>query len=240
MATGGSSDHSSDGLDLTEIESELAALDESNELDDTKDSVVWEENKAEEGYANIEAETSGETDFLGFHTPDTSPNTLSEEYFATTQSAPTSPTTLRAQSLLRGTKTTNPRLAQSNLTVQDQIKTFESLAQLNPKTSPKLKSNTRSAIKKGLGSPLVAAGDFKRKHKHKSKAEKVSLPAPQPVPIVIMAQVNISGAGRLNPRERRAGGVGDTLENLGFPVLNQENIPAAGRNVLHTFTPLRK
>ena len=37
MATGGRSGSSSDdGLDLKEIESELAALDESTELDDTK------------------------------------------------------------------------------------------------------------------------------------------------------------------------------------------------------------
>ena len=33
-------------------------------------------------------------------------------------------------------------------------------------------------------------------------------------PIITMAQADIPGAGRLNPRNRRAGGVGDNLKNL--------------------------
>ena len=33
-------------------------------------------------------------------------------------------------------------------------------------------------------------------------------------PIITMAQADIPGAGRLNPRNRRAGGVGDNCANL--------------------------
>ena len=62
-----------------------------------------------------------------------------------------------------------------------------------------------------------------------------------------MAQANIMQAGRLNPRNRNVGGVGDTVESLHFPtveslhfpVLLTEGIPAAGKNVLREFVPLR-
>ena len=57
--------------------------------------------------------------------------------------------------------------------------------------------------------------------------------------VVTMAQANIPTAGRLNPRIRRAGGVGDTLTSLGFAELSTENIPAAGKNVLRRLVPLR-
>ncbi|CAL4111395.1 unnamed protein product [Meganyctiphanes norvegica] len=59
------------------------------------------------------------------------------------------------------------------------------------------------------------------------------------MPIFTMAQANILVAGRLNPRARRTGGVGDIEVNLRFAELNTENIPAAGKNVLRTFVPLR-
>ena len=260
MATGGRSGSSSDdGLDLKEIESELAALDESTELDDTKESLVWEEHKAQVEYERIEAETSGELEFSGFHTPTTSPTNLqSKKYFAEfksainlTQSVPTSPTSFRAHTQC-STKSapTSPRLAYSSLTVKQRIKSFESLAQvqaqgtnlpvpkkkIKSKTSPKTKSSTRLALKKGLGSPLAKAGKFERKRRQKSKVKKVLPPAP----IITMAQVNISGAGRLNPRNRGVGGVGDTLQSLGFPNISIDNVPSAGRNVLRTFTPLRE
>ena len=251
MATGGRSGSSSDdGLDLKEIESELAALDESSELDDTKESLVWEEHKAQVEYERIEAETSGELEFSGFLTPSTSPTKL-KSAINLTQSAPTSPTSLRAHTQC-STKSapTSPRLAYSSLTVKQRIKSFESLAQVQaqgtnlpvPKkkiklrTSPKTKSSTRLALKKGLGSPLAKAGNFERKRRQKSKVKKVLPPAP----IITMAQVNISGAGRLNPRNRAAGGVGDTLQNLGFPEIDIANVPPAGRNVLRRFTPLRE
>ena len=145
MATGGRSDRSTeDGLDLTEIKSELAKFDEDNEFNDTADSVVWEETKAQEGWKIIEAES----DFLGFIRPVSStPTPLSEVDFALTQSAPTSPISSRAQSFQHS----NPQLAQPNLTVQQQIKSFENLAQLQS-TGAIPRRNTHSALKQGLDS----------------------------------------------------------------------------------------
>ena len=46
-------------------------------------------------------------------------------------------------------------------------------------------------------------------------------------------------AGRLNPRNRRLGGVGDTVENLHFPVIDTDGVPAAGKYVLRRFVILR-
>ena len=54
-----------------------------------------------------------------------------------------------------------------------------------------------------------------------------------------MAQANIMQAGRLNPRNRNVGGVGDTVESLHFPVLLTQGIPPAGKSVLREFVPLR-
>ena len=107
--------------------------------------------------------------------------------------------------------------------------------QFKSKVSPKPNRNTRSALKKGLGSPLTAPGSFERKRKAKSKVSEVL-----PEKIITMAHINILGAGRLNPRNRRAGGIGDTLETLGFPNLSLENVPPAGRNVLRRFKPIRE
>ena len=226
MATGGRSDQSTeDGLDLTEIKSELANFDEDNEFNDTADSVGWEETKAQEGWKIIEAES----DFI--RPVSSTPTPLSEVDFALTQSAPTSPISSRTQSFQHS----NPQLAQPNLTVQQQIKSFESLAQLQS-TGATPRRNTRSALKQGLGSPLAAAGNFKKKFRPKPKVEPFSLPTP----IITMAQPDIPAAGRLNPRTRNAGGVGDTLAGLGYEELIQQSIPPAGKNVLRRFIPLRK
>ena len=68
MAEGGrNGDSSDDGLDLREIESELRALEEA-ELDTTNESLFWEDHKAQTEYEKLEAETSGEFNFPGFHT----------------------------------------------------------------------------------------------------------------------------------------------------------------------------
>ena len=61
-------------------------------------SVVWEEDKAQEGYEIIEAVKSGESEFLGFRPVSSTPTSLSEAKFAVTQIAPTSPITSLAQS----------------------------------------------------------------------------------------------------------------------------------------------
>ena len=260
MATGGSHDSSSDqGLDLSEFNKELAVYDELNKLEDTEDSLNWEDHKAQAEFERIEAETSGELEFSGFRTPNTSPTGLSDDKHLAkfkcpigfTQSAPNSPA-LSHESVQCCTQSapTSPRRVQSNLTLKQKVESFEKLDQVkalgsalslprsssSPKTSSRTKSTTRLARKKGLGSPLAQAGDFNRKRRRSSKVNKV-LP---PIPIITMSRANIPGAGRLNPRQRRDGGVGDTMQNLGFLDITTNDIPSAGKNVLRRFTPLRK
>ena len=87
-------------------------------------------------------------------------------------------------------------------------------------------------MKKGQVSPLVKPGAFLKKRRAKA-VNYLRL-------INSMDQANIAQAGRLNPRNRRAGGVGDTVTNLGFPVLATDEIPRAGKNVLREFLPLRE
>lgn len=55
-----------------------------------------------------------------------------------------------------------------------------------------------------------------------------------------MMQANVPAAGRLNPVNRRAGGKGDTMESLHFPVLEIENIPSFGKMAIHHFVCLRE
>ena len=55
-----------------------------------------------------------------------------------------------------------------------------------------------------------------------------------------MAQVDIPRAGRLNPRARRANGVGDTVENLGFPELDTAGISPIGKNEVKRLILVRK
>ena len=55
-----------------------------------------------------------------------------------------------------------------------------------------------------------------------------------------MAQVDIPRAGRLNPRARRANGVGDTVENLGFPELETAGISPAGKIIVKRLILVRK
>ena len=103
---------------------------------------------------------------------------------------------------------------------------------LNQKQVLNLKKSTRSAIKKGQVSPLVKAGAFLKKRC--TKAENYLRL------INSMDQANIAQAGRLNPRNRRAGGLGDNVANLHFPELATDDIPPAGKNVLREFLPLRE
>ena len=55
-----------------------------------------------------------------------------------------------------------------------------------------------------------------------------------------MAQADIPRAGRLNPRTRRANGVGDTVENLGFPELDTAVISPAGIFAVKKLITFRK
>ena len=139
---------------------------------------------------------------------------------------------------------TSPLRNWSNLNIQQRIDSFENLSKAHQKqksvvksktkskASPKTKKSTRSTIKKGQVSPLVKAATFLNKRRTKAK-NYLRL-------INSMAQANIEQAGRLNPRNRRAGGVGDTVANLNFPELDTEDIPPAGKNVLREFIPLRE
>ena len=94
---------------------------------------------------------------------------------------------------------------------------------------------TRQSVYQGLRSPPQEV----QTHRRASQLNRRTLAAPAPIALVIMAQVNIPEAGRLNPRQRQAGGVSDTLVSLGFPVLDTADIPIAGKNVLRQFVPLR-
>lgn len=55
-----------------------------------------------------------------------------------------------------------------------------------------------------------------------------------------MLYVNLPGAGRLNPVNRRPGGKGDTVASLDFPELETENIPSAGMDAICDFVRLRE
>lgn len=90
-------------------------------------------------------------------------------------------------------------------------------------------------MKRGLRSPLEAEAQSRKKRRRRGRSYKAQAAANS----VTMAQTNIPAGGRLNPRNRRNGGVGDTLGTLHFPELPAENIPAAGKNVLRIFRPLR-
>ena len=243
MATGGRDGYTSDtSLDLSELESELQAWGE--ERDSTNDSLLWEEQKAQTEYEIIEAETSSELDFSGFHTPTQSPSKsdVTESESTVNLSVPGTLKTPHAHLYSRSAPT-SPLPDWSSLSIQQRINSFESLTQAQTQTklhlpkkktklkaSPKPKKSTRLALKKGHVSPLAKAGSFYRK---RTRARN------RLVPINTMAQANIVLAGRLNPRNRNIGGVGDTLASLNFPVLVTDGIPAAGKNILREFVPLR-
>ena len=243
MATGGRDGYTSDtSLDLSELESELQAWGE--ERDSTNDSLLWEEQKAQTEYEIIEAETSSELDFSGFHTPTQSPSKsdVTESLSTVNLSVPSTLKTPHVHLYSRSAPT-SPLPDWSSLSIQQRINSFESLTQAQTQTklhlpkkktkskaSPKPKKSTRLALKKGHVSPLAKAGSFYRKRTRVRN---------RLVPINTMAQANIVLAGRLNPRNRNIGGVGDTLASLNFPVLVTDGIPAAGKNILREFVPLR-
>ena len=245
MATGGrNGDSSDDSLDLREIESELKFLEE-DELDTTNESLPWEEHKAQTEYEKLEAETSGEFNFPGFHTQTTTPAKNNSSKFESIVNLSVSSTPKTPQvhiDLYSRSAPTSPLTNWSSLNIQQRINSFENLSKAHhkqksgaksktkSKASPKTKKSTRLTLKKGQVSPLAKAATFLKK---RTRAKRYL------GPVNTMAQANITQAGRLNPRNRRAGGVGDTVANLNFPELSTENIPPAGRNVLREFVPLR-
>ena len=242
MATGGrNGDSSDDGLDLRELESELKDLEE-DELDTTNESLLWEEYKAQTGYEKIEAATSEEFN-SPVHTQTTpTKNDLSKYKPIVNLNVQSTPKTPQVHTdLYSRSAPTSPLKNWSNLNIQQRIDSFENLSKAHQKSvvksrtksraSPKYKKSTRSTLKKGQVSPLAKAATFFKKRRTRAKNYLR--------PINTMAQANIVQAGRLNPRNRNAGGVGDTVASLNFPELATEGIPTVGKNVLREFIPLR-
>ena len=252
MATGGH-DKSHESLDLSGIEAELESLDKSSESEPT-DSLIWENCQAELAYEHIAEETS-KRDFIGFEQLTSTPIKSAHSRTAPTQS--------KSKKSPKGTRSApvSP-VFKTSTKVQQRIKSWEKLintkSQVNSgtearskiKASPKRRTRTRGAAKKGLTSPLAAGGDFIRKRKSKPspsavadlvlKRKKVERKPKAPQSRLTMDQANIPRAGRLNPRTRRANGVGDTVASLGFPELDTEGLSPACIFAVKKFITFRK
>jgi len=150
----------------------------------------------------------------------------------------------------------SPVLSRPTLSVLERVQSWERLsntvtevhfvtgARSKQTPSPVKKVCTRRALVKGLTSPLTAPGDFKRKKRTKAakpiKRKKLKeLKEKVEALIITMAQAAIPRAGRLNPTNRRAGGVGDTVAGLGFPELATDDISDAGKITVRQLTALR-
>ena len=244
MATGGvrdySSDEGSDLLNLSEINAELSELNESAELEATNESLEWEELKAQQEFEQLQSNSSEESYFSGFETDH------SEQRHSVgikvepklIRSAPPSPTLVRTHKKPHSFGETNSLQSSS---VKEKIKSFENIAKhqgqytksVTPK-KPVVKRKTRLTVKKGLTSPLASVVTQTKKRAKKRKVKRVLIPK-----ALIMAQADIPRAGRLNPRNRAAGGVGETVASLGFPELSAEGLPIPCRNVLRRFLLVR-
>ena len=222
MATGGvrdySSDEGSDLLDLSEINAELSELSEPAELEATNKSLEWEELKAQQEFEQLQSNSSDESSFSGFESD--SVDTKVEPKLI--RSAPPSPTLVRTRTKPHSFSETNSLQPAS---VKEKIKSFENIAKhqgqytksVIPK-KPVVKHKTRQSVKKGLTSPLASGVVQAKKRAKKQKVKRVLIPK-----ALIMAQADIPRAGRLNPRARAAGGVGETAAGLGllkFKLLN--------------------
>ena len=135
MATGGRDGNTSDtSLDLSELESELQAWGE--ERDSTNDSLLWEKQKAQTEYKIIiEAETFGELEFSGFHTPTQSPSKsdVTESESTVNLSVPGTLKTPHVHLYSRSAPT-SPLPDWSSLSIQQRINSFESLTQAQTQT----------------------------------------------------------------------------------------------------------
>jgi len=217
MATDGSEEWV-DELDIESLISDIKNLDTSAKVESKDCSLNWEISKADQLYEDI---TEGS--FHGFLT--SSPKKRRK-----TRSAPVSPR------------------SQSPVKVKEIIQSFEIL--INPKSGAIRK--TRAATEKGIASPPKPPGEFLRKRKSK-KEQDLAKPVkklltkqdlierakaatkgkarrkPKARALRTMAQPEIPRAGRLNPRARRAGGVGDNKINLGYLELATEGISPQGK-----------
>ena len=245
MATG-EDDKLNNNLDLSEVNAELEDLNRSCESI-LSDNLVWEDSQAELAYENIAKETR-KYDFTGFKQVTSTPIKSAHSYTVptkskkspkSTRSAPVSPSSLNS-----------PVKVQQRITSWEKLIHSETGTIAKTKISPIRRTNTRIATKKGLASPLAAAGDFQRKRKFKPntsvvarkilKEKKVARKPRVPHIIITMAQPNIARAGRLNPRNRGAGGVGDTVAGLGFPNLETAGISPSGKLIIKKLILLRE
>ena len=245
MATG-EDDKLNNNLDLSEINAELEDLNRSCESI-LSDNLVWEDSQAELAYENIAKETR-KYDFTGFKQVTSTPIKSAHSYTVptkskkrpkNTRSAPVSPSSLNS-----------PVKVQQRITSWEKLIHSETGTIAKTKIGPIWRTSTRRAAKKGLASPLAAAGDFQRKRKFKPntsvvarkilKEKKVARKPRVPHIIITMAQPNIARAGRLNPRNRGAGGVGDTVAGLGFPNLETAGISPSGKLIIKKLILLRE
>ena len=96
MATGGQeSDISSDLLDVSELNSELAEFEIATDLETSENSVEWEELKAQQEFEELEADSSNESGFSGFILPSQKHLSKTKSESQVTRSAPTSPASIR-------------------------------------------------------------------------------------------------------------------------------------------------
>ena len=216
MATDGSEEWV-DELDIDSLITDIENLDTSTKLESKDCSLNWEDTKADQLYEDIT-----EDSFHGF---------------------PTS---------------TPRKSAQSDSTVKEKIKSFEKLSK---KTGTIRK--TRAATGKGIASPPKPPGDFLRRRKSNKELDlakpvkrlltkrkstepiKVSRKGiarsiPKVQKLRTMAQPEIPRAGRLNPRGRRAGGLGESVEDLHFPNLATAGISPSGKLTMRKLVILRE
>ena len=198
MASGGKNGDSSDGgLDLSELNFELKALEEAEqeeaelnkkaleetELNITNENLPWEEDKAQTEYEEIEAATTGESNppvYIQTTTP--TKDYLSKFKPIVNLNVHSTPKTPQVHTdLYSKSAPTSPLRNWSNLNIQQRIDSFENLSKAHQKqksvvksktkskASPKIKKSTRSAIKKGQVSPLVKPGAFLKKRRAKAE-----------------------------------------------------------------------
>merc|ERR1711874_127302 len=148
--------------DLSEINAELEKLNRSCESILT-DNLDWEDSQAELAYEYIAKETS-EHDFLGFGQLTSTP--IKSAYSTT---ALTTPTRSKLKKNPKGTRSAqvSPVLFRTPAKVKQRIESWEKLIDIKSqvhsetgarskiKTSPKKRTRTRGAAKKGLTSPQL-------------------------------------------------------------------------------------
>ena len=229
---------------------------------ESKDSsLAWELTKADLEYEQIATEAEANP-FIGFGPQTSTPTKRANSYtYRTkpkkspkgTRSAPVSPAS-PSNTKVKGKIKSWEKLIHHKTGAIPKIK-----------TTPIVRASTRAAAEKGLVSPLEPAGDFLRGRKLKRLDKSAQRPArdllkgetfrtkvkvlkkgkvkrkPRAQQIIItMDQPDILRAGRLNPRNRRAGGIGETVADLHFPDLATVGISPSGKLIIRRLLILRE